>query len=130
MPAALEGRLQPGPDHALHQVRPEQVRRQAEDVRVVMPPAHLRGNDVMTGSGPGALDLVGADTHPNAGPADQDAAIRLTASDRPRHLDGEVGVVAAVFAMRPDVVDLMAELLQKRDDVALGVEAAVIAADG
>src|SRR5262249_20698583 len=102
VPAALEGGVQPDAHHALPQLLVEQVGRQPHSVGVVVRAASLGGDAVGAGGGADAVDLVRRDAHADAGAADQDAALHLPVTDRPRHLEGVVGVVDAVPGLRAD----------------------------
>jgi hypothetical protein len=130
VPTGLKLRFQPDADHPIDQLIPQEVGRQTQDVGVVVSATHLGGNAVVAGSGPDAMDLIRGNTHADAGAANQNTAINPFLSHRPGHLECEVGIVNAVVASRAHILDLVAKLLQQRDDPFLGLEASMIAADG
>ena len=58
--------------------------------------------------------LVGGDLLALAAPAEHDAAVGLAADDAPRHVGADRRVVDRRLAVGPEVVDIMAEPLQRR----------------
>src|SRR5260370_33101124 len=67
VPAALEVGRQPDAHHAVDQLLAEQVGRQTQDVGVVVPPAHLGGDAVVTRGGADVSHPVGGDGHSHGG---------------------------------------------------------------
>src|SRR5262249_41152220 len=61
---------------------------------------------------------------------DQDAARHLPLADRLSDGESVVGVIDALVTGRTHVQDLVAQAMQQADEAALGLEAAMVAADG
>ena len=65
MPPAFKFGIDPLTDHFLHQRIAHQIRRQAQNIGVVVPPRHLRRPFVMAQRRADPVDLVGGDRHSN-----------------------------------------------------------------
>ena len=94
-----------------------------------MAAGHLGGVAVAAQGGADALDLVGGDGDADAGAADEDAALVLPARDGAGHGLAVDGVVAALFAVRAEVLVGKAQLVQMAHDLLLEGKAAVVTSD-
>ena len=74
-------------------------------------------------------DLVGGDLLALAAAADDDAAIGLPLATARADLGANRRIVDGRLAVRAAIVDLMAEALQRADEVFLQREAGVVGAD-
>src|SRR5262245_34196739 len=83
----------------------------------------------MARSGADARHLVGGDAHTNSGAADENAAVHLMLTNGAGDTKREIGVIDAFARLRPDVQDLVAEVLEKADDSPFDFVAAMVAAD-
>lgn len=110
MAPPLEGGLQPDADHPFDDFLSEQIRRQAEDVGVVVAPTHLRGDAVVARSRTHSLYLVGSDAHSDAGATDQNAPLTASFTHRLRNLKGEVWIIDALRGVRSHIDDFVMEL--------------------
>src|SRR5262249_4017042 len=99
--------FQPDAHHAVDQLFAQQVGRETQDVGVVMTAAHLSGDAVVAGGRADAAYLVGRDAHADASPANEDAAVHAPRAYRRSHLKGEVWIIDALPAGRPDVDDFV-----------------------
>src|SRR5262245_12445004 len=128
--AAVEGGLQPDPHHLLHELLAQEVGGEAEDVGVVVSAAHLGGDGVVAGGGADAAHLVGGDAHADVGAANQNAALDLALADGFADQNREIGIIDALGPGGAHVEHFVSEAFEEGDKPALGLEAAVVAADG
>lgn len=127
--AALESGRQPRVDDPLHERIADEVRRQAQHVRVVVPPGHHGRQLIVAQRRAHALDLVRRDRHADARPAEQDPEICRSIGDGLRRRIGRVGVVARFGILGAEVVDLVLLGCEERLDLLLGGESAMIGAE-
>ena len=111
--AAFEGRVQPEFDHAVDQPLAQQIGGEAQDIRIVVPPAELGREIVVAGRGANAVKLIRGDAHAQARPADQYPAVGLAVADAAGHFGGDVGIIDGLGRKRAHVFDFVPELLQQ-----------------
>lgn len=128
--ASLELAGQPDLDDLLSQLDPQHAPAKGQDVAVVMLPGHPRCVRFMAEGRADARHLVGDDTAPDPGAADDDAAFNLPLGYRLRDLARVVRVVHGLQGVRPHVLHLVSEGLQERFQLLLEEEPCVVAADG
>ena len=116
MPTTLERGGEPRADDLVLDLRADQFRRQAEDVEIVVPPAHLGGHLVVAGRRPDAGQLIRRDRHAHAGAAQEDAAVDGPAAHAAGHISGNVGVVDGLIAIGSTVDDLVAHPFEESDE--------------
>jgi len=118
MPTAFVRRLHPYIDDPLHERLPEQVRRKAEHIRVVVRAGQLRAQLIQRKRGTNALHLVCGDRHADARSADQDATSCIAGNDLLRNAPSDIGVVrgrTSRVAEHGDFESVKFELLFDRD---------------
>src|SRR5690242_15371302 len=81
VPAPFELGLDPDLDHAVDQSLAEHVGGKAEDVKIIVPAAHLGRQVVVARGGSNSPKLVRGDAHADAGSADQNPAVDLPGTD-------------------------------------------------
>ncbi|MPN25166.1 hypothetical protein SDC9_172573 [bioreactor metagenome] len=78
-----------------------------------------------------AVETVGADRHPDAGAADQNAAIGSAGRNQTPDLNREIGIVIGrIEHMRAGIDHLIALALQRVAQLVLEFETAVVGTDG
>src|SRR6185369_9610274 len=87
---AAEGRAEEGDDAFPRRLGADHPRTERQDVHVVVLDPLVGGVRVVAHGRPDAADLVRRDARPDAGAADQDAAVGLTVADRVPELRREV----------------------------------------
>src|SRR3954468_55748 len=106
---AVELCTQERADELAGQLRADHLRADAEDVHVVVLDALVRRVRVVADGGPDARELAGGDRGADAGAADEDPALRVTAADRIADLTRLVRVVDPRFGpIRAEVDGLVA----------------------
>ena len=81
MASALEGGGQPEFDHPVDESFPQQVGREAQDIRIVVSTAHLGRQVIVTRRRTDAGELIGGDTHSQSRSAYQVSPVYLAAAD-------------------------------------------------
>ncbi len=118
VPAAFKRRVQPELDHVVHEVLAQQVGGEAEDIGVVVAAAHFGRDVVVAGGRADAGELVRRHAHPQAGAADQNAALGLAAADHAGDPCGHVGIVDGLAGIGAHVFHLVLQAAQQIDDPA------------
>ena len=129
MAAALKLSVEERVHDLEREARAEHARAHGEDVRIVVAAGHLGGVAGAAQGGAEALDLVGGDGDADAGAADEDAALVLPARDGAGHGLAVDGVVAALFAVRAEVLVGKAQLVEMAHDLLLEGKTAVVTSD-
>src|SRR5512138_99182 len=124
--AALEGRLEPGPDDAQGQLEGVRPPAQGQAVRVVVGPADLGGVLDPAGRRPQALEFVGHDGHADAGAADEDGPVALTGLDGPGGLGPVIDVIDLLAGAAAEVNELDALAAEELGDARLEIVAGVV----
>ena len=129
MPAALEGRLKERVHDLERKSRADDAAAESEDVRIVVPPCHLRAVAVAAESGADAAHLVHGDGDTDAGAADGDAAFAFAACNGARDRLAVIGVVAAFLRIGAEVLELDTLFPEMGHDFLLQGKAAVVGSD-
>src|SRR4051812_6436096 len=95
-----------------------------------MPSAQLGRHLVGTRRRPHAGELIGADRHADAGPADENAPLDLTVAHLLGHEGREVRVVDRRLARWAVVDHLVTKCLKKRDHLLLKVKSPMVTSNG
>ncbi len=111
--APFECGVQPNFDHPIDEPVAQQIARQAENVGIVVQPAHLGGQLVVTRCSTHAGKLVGRYTHTGGGAADENAAIDFAVADSVGDDFCEVGIIDAIGVLRAEVDALVAEVFEQ-----------------
>ena len=90
VPSSFERSGNPNFDEVIDHFFAEHVAGQAQDVQIVVSPAHFRRQFVRHRGSSYAGKLVRDDAHSQAGPANQDTAFRLARTDFPCNSGGNV----------------------------------------
>jgi hypothetical protein len=106
MAAALERLFNPFADYFQGQIDSQKARSQAQDVAVVVAPAHASFEWFVGVDGPDARHSVGGNAHPDSASAYQDASVRVSAGDRTGDSKSINRVIDRFRTMRTDVHDL------------------------
>ncbi len=122
--------LEERPDQLGCHVLADHPAAQAEHVDVVVLDCLVGGVGVVCDSGPDAVQFVGGDAGTCAGPADDDAALGVTSSDRLAHRCGEIGIVHGLLRMSSDVDEGVAVALEQVDQELLEGVSGVIGSHG
>src|SRR5436190_12126733 len=118
------------PQDVACQLDPDHPGPHAQHVDVVVLDRLVGGVRVVHRARAHSVDLGGRDRDPGARPADQDAAVGLPLDDRAPDREGHIGIVDRLGGVGPQVDDLVALVLQYRDDLLLEREARVVEAAG
>ena len=100
--AGQEG-IEDGEGHVLA----DETGAQAENVGVVVGARQAGRYGFGNEGGPDARIPVGSDGHADAGTADEDAAVNVIIGEHAGNLAREDGVVTAIWAVAPDIDDLV-----------------------
>src|SRR5262245_28593257 len=115
-----------GGDQILGEPGADDLRADAHDVDVVMLDALMRRVHVVAHCGADAFYLVGADRGADTGAADHQAALGAPRRNRRRDLAGDVREVDRAGIVGADILDLMALLLQKGQNLGLHGKARMV----
>ncbi len=115
--AALERRVEEHGEDLVGEARSHDPPAHREHVRVIVLTSHPCGVEVVAQRGPDADDLVRGDLFALPAPPEDDASIGLSPCDPPADLGADRRIVDAFLAVRSEVVDVVAALLQARDEV-------------
>jgi len=94
--SAFEFGLEPDLDHAIDKSIAEQVGREAEDIRVVVPAAHFCRQVIVAIGCSDSMKLVGDNAHAHAGSTNENPSVGGPVGNGSGGGRGEVGVVDAV----------------------------------
>src|SRR5690606_14407598 len=127
--AAGEIRRQPDPDDLPGQSRPDDALTQGQHIGIVVFPAHPRRKLVAHHGAANPLHLVGGYGHPDAGPADEDAPVKLSLRHPLRDGKGIIGIIHRLGAVTAHILVGDAHFLQQVPDFLLQMKPAVIRSD-
>ena len=118
--------LQPDFNHPRRQSLAQQIRRKTQDIRIVMPTAHLGRQFIMAKRGADTGKFVGDDAHTDSAATNQNRAISLSFGHCARSLRPEVGIIDAFGGERPQIDALMSQFSDLGENSTLDLKAAMI----
>jgi sugar phosphate isomerase/epimerase len=127
---ALEGRFQEDVHEAFDLLPTREPLGDGEHVGVVVPARKFAGELIEDGRTAHAFDLIGRDRDADARTADDDAAIERAAGDGETDDETVIGIVDRRRIGGAEIVGLVAERAQQRDDVVFVSEPGMVRGEG
>jgi hypothetical protein len=129
MAAALECRAQPQGQDFVGKSSADDPAAHREHVRVVVLTGQPRGEQIVAERCAHALDFVRRDLLPLAAAAEDDAAIRAARRDEPADVGADRRIVHRILGVRPTILDLVTEPLERRNQMLFERKAGVVRSD-
>ena len=126
MSTAVKLGFEPDVHDAAHQFIADQIRRQAEHVRVVVTTGQFRRQFIVAKRRAYAGDLVGHDRHADPASTEEDAPVRVAVANGTSCRICRIRIIEAAFAVRSEFDQFITPRLQHGLDTLQSVTTAVI----
>ncbi len=121
---------QPDPDQIKGHTFSDNPGSEAEDIGIIMLPAHPRGILIMTAGGTDPPVAVGGNGDADSRPADEHSPLAMPIRHQGDDTVSVIGIVDGFQGMASHILDNMAETVQETDDFFLELVTSVIGTDG